>query len=141
MTEKTLDSKRIYTELDMLKGEIRGLKQLVSEVVTRTRPTIQTEHPHIVRVEGIRGGEPIIKGTGTSVRTIVERTRLSDTPEQIVDDYPHLTLAQVYDALSYYHEHPQEIEQYIAENKAALCKTPKSASSSPSTLTKTSPTS
>jgi hypothetical protein len=28
----------------------------------------------------------------------------------------NLTLAQVYDALSYYHEHPQEIEQYIAEN-------------------------
>ena len=77
---------------------------------------IQTEHPHIVRVEGIRGGEPIIKGTGISVRTIVERTRLNDNPEQIVDDYPYLTLAQVYDALSYYHEHPQEIEQYIAEN-------------------------
>ncbi len=118
MAERTLDSKLIYAELDTLKGEIRGLKQLVSEVVTRTRPTIQTEHPHIVRVEGIFGGEPIIKGTGISVRTIVERTRLRDTPEQIVDDYPHLTLAQVYDALSYYYEHPQEIEQYIAENFA-----------------------
>ena len=116
MAERTWDDKRIYTELDTLKGEIQGLKQMVSEVVTRIRPTIQTEHPHIVRVEGIRGGEPIIKGTGISVRTIVERTRLSDTPERIVDDYPHLTLAQVYDALSYYHEHPQEIEQYIAEN-------------------------
>ena len=122
MAERTLDSKRIYAELDTLKGEIRGLKQMVGElgsehgVVTRIRPTIQTEHPHIVRVEGIRGGEPIIKGTGISVRTIVERTRLDDKPEQIVDDYPYLTLAQVYDALSYYHEHPQEIEQYIAEN-------------------------
>jgi uncharacterized protein (DUF433 family) len=139
MAERTLDSKLIYAELDTLKGEIRGLKQMVSElgsehgVVTRIRPTIQTEHPHIVRVEGICGGEPIIKGTGISVRTIVERTRLSDSPERIVDDYPHLTLAQVYDALSYYHEHPQEIAQYIAENKAALCKTPKSVSSSPFT--------
>ena len=141
MAERTWDDKRIYTELDTLKGEIQGLKQMVGEVVTRIRPTIQTEHPHIVRVEGIRGGEPIIRGTGISVRTIVERTRLSDNPAQIVDDYPHLTLAQVYDALSYYHEHPQEIEQYIAENKAALYKTPKSISSSTSTLTKTSPTS
>jgi len=141
MAERTLDSKRIYAELDTLREEIQGLKQMVGEVATRIRPTIQTEHPHIVRVEGIRGGEPIIKGTGISVRTIVERTRLSDEPEQIINDYPHLTLAQVYDALSYYHEHPQEIEQYIAENKAALCKTPKSVSSSPSTSTKTSPTS
>ncbi|MFQ6093930.1 MAG: DUF433 domain-containing protein [bacterium] len=114
---------------------------MVVEAVSKIRPTIQTEHPHIGRVEGIRGGEPIIRGTGISVRIVVERTRLGDKPGRIADDYPPLTLAQVYDALSYYYEHPQEIEQYMAENEAALCKTPKSVSSSPFTSTKTSPTS
>ncbi len=32
------------------------------------------------------------------------------TPEEIVDQYPHLTLAQVYTALAYYHANREEIE-------------------------------
>jgi len=133
MSTKVLDAQKIYGELDALKEELQGLKQMVRQAVTAPRPGLRTEHPHIVRLEGIRGGEPVIKGTGISVRTIVERTRLGDKPEQIVEDYPYLTLAQVYDALSYYYEHPQEIEQYIAENEAALCRALRSLPSSPST--------
>jgi len=40
--------------------------------------------------------------------------------EQIVADYPPLTLTQVYDALSCYHEHKAEIESEIAANEEAL---------------------
>jgi len=133
VSTKVLDAQKIYGELDALKEELQGLKQMVRQAVTTSRPDLRTEHPHIVRLEGIRGGEPVIKGTSISVRTIVERTRLGDKPEQIVEDYPYLTLAQVYDALSYYYEHPQEIEQYIAENEAALCRALRSLPSSPST--------
>jgi uncharacterized protein (DUF433 family) len=81
---------------------------------------VQTEHPYIVRIEGVCGGRPIIAGTRISVRTIVERVRLGDSPEQIVQTYPPLTLAQVYDALSYYHEHKSEIEAEIVANEEAL---------------------
>jgi uncharacterized protein (DUF433 family)/uncharacterized protein YuzE len=95
------------------------------------------EHPRIVRIEGVRGGEPLVKGTGISVRTIVERTKLGDTPAQIADDYPTLTIAQVYDALSYYHEHTQEIEEYIRQNKEALCQALEISSSLHSTPTRT----
>ncbi len=35
-------------------------------------------------------------------------------------DYPPLTLAQVYDALSYYREHKVEIESEIAADEEAL---------------------
>jgi len=28
---------------------------------------IQTEHPHIIKAEGVRGGSPIIKSTGMPV--------------------------------------------------------------------------
>jgi len=38
----------------------------------------------------------------------------------MVENYPALTLAQVYDALSYYHEHKSEIEAEIAANEKAL---------------------
>jgi uncharacterized protein (DUF433 family) len=32
------------------------------------------------------------------------------TPEELVREFPHLTLAQVYDALSYYYDHKPDIE-------------------------------
>ncbi len=38
-------------------------------------------------------------------------------PETIVSYLPHLTLAQVFDALSYYQDHPQEIDAYIERNQ------------------------
>jgi len=81
---------------------------------------VRTEHPHIVRIDGVCGGRPIIAGTRISVRTIVERVSLGDSPEQIVENYPPLTLAQIYDALSYYHEHKSEIKAEMAANEEAL---------------------
>jgi uncharacterized protein (DUF433 family) len=76
-----------------------------------------TEHPYIVTEEGILGGEPIIKGTRTPVRAIVENWRLGLAPEEIPQHLPHLTLAQVFDALSYYSDHQDEINAYIAHNR------------------------
>ncbi|MGE0827193.1 MAG: DUF433 domain-containing protein, partial [Candidatus Binatia bacterium] len=61
--------------------------------------TQQTEHPYIVRVAGICGGRPIIKGTRISVRHIAERYRAGDTVEEILQGYPHLQGAAVFDAL------------------------------------------
>jgi uncharacterized protein (DUF433 family) len=75
-----------------------------------------TEHPHIVRVDGILSGEPIVKGTRTPVRAIVETWRLGIPIEAIPDGMPHLTMAQVFDALSYYSDHMDEIDEYIARN-------------------------
>jgi uncharacterized protein (DUF433 family) len=77
---------------------------------------VQTEHPYIVRNDEILGGEPIIKGTRTPVRAIVENLRLGLTPAEIPVHLPHLTLAQVYDALSYYADHQDEIHRHIESN-------------------------
>ncbi|MHB2020272.1 MAG: DUF433 domain-containing protein [Candidatus Xenobia bacterium] len=78
--------------------------------------TTQTEHPYIVKNNKILGGEPIIKGTRTPVRAIVEMWRLGDKPEQIMQGLPHLTMAQIFDALSYYSDHQAEVNQYIELN-------------------------
>lgn len=75
-----------------------------------------TEHPYIVRDNEIFGGEPVIKGTRTPVRAIVEWWKFGASPEEILENLPHLTLSQIFDALSYYADHRGEIEQYIAEN-------------------------
>jgi uncharacterized protein (DUF433 family) len=79
--------------------------------------TTATEHLYIVTDDRILGGEPIIKGTRTPIRAIVEIYRLGTSPEEIPSRLPHLTLAQVFDALSYYNDHPDEINTYIERNR------------------------
>ena len=76
-----------------------------------------TEHCYIIKDEQILGGEPIIKGTRTPVRAIVESWRLGVAAEAIPQALPHLNLAQVFDALSYYSDHQQEINEYIERNR------------------------
>jgi uncharacterized protein (DUF433 family) len=79
--------------------------------------TTATEHYYIVTDDQILGGEPIIKATRTPVRAIVEIWRLGIAPEEIPARLPHLTLAQVFDALSYYSDHTEEINAYIERNR------------------------
>ena len=77
----------------------------------------QTEHLYVVRNKSILNGEPIIKGTRTPVRAIVEWWRTGVAPEEIPIKLPHLSLAKVFDALSYYCEHTDEIHRYIEQNR------------------------
>lgn len=75
-----------------------------------------TRHRYIVNDPDILSGEPIIEGTRTPVRAIVELWRQGIMPEAIPAQLPHLSLAQVFDALSYYSDHQAEINNYIERN-------------------------
>ncbi len=77
---------------------------------------IGTKHQYIVKNDKILHGEPIVGGTRVSVRAIVELWRLDITPEEIPTHLPHLTLAQVFDALSYYADHQDAIHAAIEQN-------------------------
>ena len=83
---------------------------------------IKTEHPHIVRRVGAAGDTAVLAGTNISVWFIVRQLRTGDSPEDIVASLPHVTLAGVYDAMSYYHDHRGEIDPIIAygDRMAAL---------------------
>lgn len=76
-----------------------------------------TQHRYIVTDSEILGGEPIVMGTRTPVRAIIELWRQGKAPERIPLSLPHLTLAQVFDALSYYSDHQEEINAYIERNR------------------------
>ncbi len=76
-----------------------------------------TAHRYVVTNDQILGGEPIIQGTRTPVRAIVELWRQGLTPETIPTRLPHLSLAQVFDALSYYSDHQDEIRRHIERNR------------------------
>ncbi len=74
---------------------------------------IKVIHPYISQREGVQGGRPIVVGTRTMVRSIVAYHKMGDTPEEIQQKLPHLTLAQIYDALSYYYDFREEIDHDI----------------------------
>lgn len=73
----------------------------------------------ITRSPQIRGGRPRIAGTGVTVRRIVGWYKLGLTPDEIAAEIPHLTLAQVHAALTYYHANREEIERDVAEEDEA----------------------
>jgi uncharacterized protein (DUF433 family) len=109
------------TKVTKPKPASRQVKEVRAAYKTTTPRIIKTDHPHIIRIKGVRGGDPITREAGVSVRAIVEITyRLKQTPEEIVESYRPMTLAEVYDALSYYHDHKEEIDQIIKENDEGL---------------------
>jgi uncharacterized protein (DUF433 family) len=78
---------------------------------------IATEHPQIVRKPGTCGGSPIIRGTRMAVWLVAAMWKSGDTIEEIVKGYPHLRQSWVHDAISYYLDHQQEIDQEIESNR------------------------
>lgn len=88
-----------------------------------TRPLSETSRitdigQLIVSSPDIRGGRPRIAGTGVTVQQIVSRYKLGLTPEEIADESGHLSLAQVYAALAYYHANREQIEAVLAADEA-----------------------
>jgi uncharacterized protein (DUF433 family) len=50
------------------------------------------------------------------------------TPEEFVEAYPHVTLAQVYGALSYYHDHRAAVDADVRDQDEAWRKPTRRAS-------------
>ena len=122
MTTPVDYSRALHARLRDIEAEIRDLRQWVeAEVETETArhyvgtKVETTEHPHVVKVEGILGGEPVIPGHRLPVRHVIQSLRVGMSPAEYAEKY-QLTYAQVYDAIAYYYDHAEEIERYIQEN-------------------------
>ena len=95
----------IRATLDLMTGAARNLSVL---------------HPYVVRTEGTCGGRARIDGTRIPVWMIVSViVRGGSTPEEFVEQYPHLDLARVHDALSYYYDHRTEIQRDLRDQGTA----------------------
>ncbi len=110
-----ITNEQLYSEIASIKQELKQIRETVTQY-----QVAQITHPYIVKIEGHQGGEPMVRSAHVTVRTIVEQSRIGTTPAEFVKDHPPMTLAEFYDALSYYYDHTDEIEQIIAENNAAL---------------------
>lgn len=78
---------------------------------------LTSRHPYIEVVSKATGQQAVIRGTRVPVSIIVGYLRIGETPETLAHEImPHLTLAEIYDALSYFYDHRYEIEQEIGQN-------------------------
>lgn len=74
-------------------------------------------HPYIELVQTRSGLQAMIKGTRIPVSIVVGYVQVGEKPETIASEgMPHVPLAAIYDALSYYHDHKDEIDKERSEN-------------------------
>lgn len=69
----------------------------------------------LVMTPEVCGGRLRIDGTRITVHRIATLYKQGHTAESIVQTYPHLSYAQVYVALAYYHENQAQIDLELAE--------------------------
>lgn len=67
----------------------------------------------ISRTADIRGGRPVVAGTGVSVMRIAGFHQMGMEAEDIVAQLPHLSAAQVHAALAHYYANRSEIDQEL----------------------------
>ncbi|WP_016951624.1 DUF433 domain-containing protein [Anabaena sp. PCC 7108] len=72
----------------------------------------------IIKSSDTLGGRPRIAGTRISVQRITAWYKMGLNAEEIAERMGNVTLVQVYAALTYYHANREEIEGYIAAEKA-----------------------
>ncbi len=73
----------------------------------------------IYKMKTATGERACIVGTATSVKMIANCINSGETPEEIQDNYPQLTLAQINAAVAYYHANRKEIDDAIERDRAA----------------------
>ena len=72
----------------------------------------------IVHTADVLGGKPRIDGTRVSVQTVAIWYRRGYTAEEIAVELEHVSLAQIYAALAYYHANQTEMEAELQADGA-----------------------
>jgi len=86
---------------------------MTSQAPTETR-AVPLIVEHIEITPGVCGGKPRIAGRRITVQNVVVwHERGGHSPDEIVSRHQGLTLADVYAALTYYHDHRDEIRVQI----------------------------
>ncbi len=79
-----------------------------------------TDRPHIVKIQGKSGiWQAVIKGTFVRVWALIGYYKRGMDEWEILKGFPTITAAQIHDAISYYHDHKEEIEEFIQANEKA----------------------
>jgi uncharacterized protein (DUF433 family) len=97
-------------------NEAQSRQQSMENFVTiLVAETVLPPHPYVTLVESRSGLRPVIRGTQVGVDVVVGYHQAGYSAAEIVADIlPHLTLSQVYDALSYYAERQELFDGEMA---------------------------
>lgn len=79
------------------------------------------KYPHITKTPGICGGRPCIEGHRIRVQDIaVAHEWEGMSAEEICQQFPRLTLAEVHSALAYFYAHRDDILADIEADRTAV---------------------
>jgi len=87
-----------------------NLASLTSSIMTRIELRSITPPLNFDEAGGIRIGQ-----TRVTLDSLLAAYHAGSTPEEIAVQYPILTLAEIYAAITYYLTHPQQVEDYLEE--------------------------
>ena len=76
---------------------------------------LTTTYRYITQVPGVRSGHPIIEGSRIAVHDIVGLVLNGSSVDGVVQSFPALTKAQVYEAMAYYEDNKSEIDLLVAQ--------------------------
>ncbi len=62
-----------------------------------------------------------VAGTRVTLDTVVYAFREGATPEEIVQRYPSIELADSYEAITHYLRHRGEVDDYLAQREKEAC--------------------
>lgn len=90
------------------------MSQIIGQQTDLSEVKAPVNASHIEVIPGMCGGKPRITGHRIRVQDVVLwHQRAGMSPDEIVSAYPTISLADVYAALTYYHDHRAEIDADI----------------------------
>jgi uncharacterized protein (DUF433 family) len=106
--------------LQELKNQILALPPTEKAAIIQSlTQSINIGAKGITKIPGVCGGEACIAGTRIAIWLLVEARRLGITEVQLLQDYPHISAADLVNAWIYADAYPQEIEAAILANEVA----------------------
>lgn len=58
-----------------------------------------------------------VTGSRVTLDSIIQSYQLGETPEQIAGNFPSISLADIYAAITYYLTHTAEVDEYLRERE------------------------
>ena len=90
-----------------------------SEMLQILTKTLNMSGKGITKTPGVCGGKACIAGTRIAVWLLVEAQQLGISEAQLLQDYSHITAADLVNAWSYADAYPEEIATAIRVNNEA----------------------